>query len=188
MTWQQIINHPEYEINTEYPYEIRKCSNQRIVSESDNGAGYPAVKLNGDKYLKHRIIAEQFIPNPEKLPEIDHENKNRADYHIENLRWISRSDNLKNKLSHKGIIYEWIEDDDLPDDLVEVNDYGKHEFEDYFYSPSMDRFMFWNGIKTRLLHINYDKRNGSACVRMMNTNNKCVSVYYSKFKRIYGFN
>lgn len=192
-TWQRIIDHDDYEISDEYPYQIRKISSGKIIKESINGSGYLRVKLNGVDYYKHRLIAIQFIPNPNNYPEVDHKEKIRTDNHIENLRWVTSSDNNKNRTSSHGIVYEWIEDSDLPDDLIEVKNYGNHEFEDYYYSPSLDRFMFWNGIKTRLLHILY-KRNGkerssqaqraSAFVQTLDKNNKLVQIYYSKFKKL----
>ena len=182
--WEICTLNNDYEINTEYPYPIRKRSNQRVIREYDNGNGYIRCEMSGRQYYKHVIVATQFIPNPDNLPEIDHINHDRSDYHILNLRWVSRSINHLNRRSTKGIEHEWIDDEDLPDDLIEVTDYNHHEFEEYYFSPSLDRFMFWNGIRTRLLRISY-KPNGSAFVNMMNNNNINVQVHYSKFKRLY---
>lgn len=65
--------------------------------------GYAFVTLYKDKkrYTKyiHRLLAEAFIPNPNNLPEIDHINAIRDDNSIDNLRWVSRKDNIKNPLT-----------------------------------------------------------------------------------------
>lgn len=45
----------------------------------------------------HRLVALAHIPNPENLPEIDHINKDKTDNRIENLRWVSKSTNQRNK-------------------------------------------------------------------------------------------
>ena len=187
MTWIDCVVDDDYEISTEYPYHIRRKSNHRIIKEHiDSTKGnYVYVNLNGNRYRKHRIIAEQFIPNPNGFPCVDHINHDRTDYHVQNIRWCSYSDNCKNKSSHKGVEYEYIEDDDLPDDLIIVSDYGNHEFEDLYYSESMDRFLFYTGINSRVLHINHAP-NDSAFVCAFDKNNKRVKVFYSKFKKLYG--
>ena len=188
MAWVECVLDTDYEIFTEYPYDIRRKSNHQIIKEDTHHTGYVYVYLNQIFHYKHEIVAVQFITNDEPLikTEIDHINRNKNDYHISNLRWVSHSENCKNKTSNNGIEYEWIEDDDLPDDLIEVNDYGTHKFEDYYYSESMDRFMFWNGIKTRILHINYTK-NECPFVCALDKDNKLIKIYYSKFKKLYGF-
>ena len=76
--------------------------------------------------------------------------------------------------------------DDISDECVVINDYGEHNFTDYYYEESTDSFYVFNGIKYRKLHINY-KRNGSAFVIINDTENKRVQLIISRFKRLYGF-
>ena len=96
MSWVDCIADNDYEIFTEYPYYIRKKANKLIISENVHSTGYVRITLNRRKYLKHRVIAIQFIPNPDSLPEVDHINHDRTDYHISNLRWVSSSQNKRN--------------------------------------------------------------------------------------------
>ena len=186
--WITLNNHPDYEININYPHQIRKKSNNDIVAECNNGIGYLCCLLNGKTYYKHRIIAQQFIENddPENKTEIDHINNQRDDNHISNLRWCSRSDNCKNKTKssvNTDIIYEYF--DKIDDESIEVTDYGNHQFEFYYYSEKEDSFYFYNGIKYRKLHVNIHKGNGSAFVNMYDTNKKYVKILFNKFKRLY---
>ena len=177
----------DYEISINYPYRIRNKKTNKIVSESINN-GYIRVYLNREKYTKHKLIAKQFIDNPNNLPCVDHIDRNRANNRISNLRWVSYSENNKNKTSFKGIEYTYYDYADFDDeDMIQVNQYNEHEFEDYYYNPKMNRFFIDNGIKYRELYIIYDK-DGYACVSMKDTNNKLVNVYYNKFKKIYDFN
>lgn len=179
----QLNGFPDYEILTIYPFTIRRKDTHYVVKEYVDADGYIRVWLNRKQYRKHRLIALQFLPNPDNLPDVDHKNKDRTDYHIENLRWVTRSDNCKNKTSTCGVVYEYV--DDIPDESIKVNDYGKHQFENYYYYDNI--FYFYNGIQYRKLHIN-EQKNGLKYVNMLDTNNKRVAVCYSKFKKIYGLN
>ena len=103
--WVPLNEFADYEIMNEYPFHIRRRDNKRIVSESLTAKGYLQVKLNGRKYAHHRLVAKQFIDNPDNLPEVDHINHNRTDNHIENLRFVSSSDNQINKSSFNSSTY-----------------------------------------------------------------------------------
>ena len=51
----------------------------------------------------HRLVAKAFIPNPDNKPFIDHINRNRQDNRVENLRWVTKSENMNNPLTLKII-------------------------------------------------------------------------------------
>lgn len=76
-----------------------------IGNGSKNNA-YKSVNLtckDGKKrdYLVHRVIAYYFIPNPENKPEVDHINGNKQDNRVENLRWVTSSENSRNEITLK---------------------------------------------------------------------------------------
>ena len=134
--------------------------------------------------MKHVLIAKQFIPNddPEHKVEIDHWNHDPADYHLENLHWVTKSFNQKNKQKQNGIEFTFV--DEINDDAIEVTDYGNHQFEDYYYDETVDKFYFWNGVQFRELHV-CNKKDGTKIVNMIDTDKKKVSVSIAKFKRLY---
>ena len=88
----------DYVIETETPHRIRRVWDGFMPKISPcKGTGYYQVGLNKRTYLYHRILAKHFIPNPENLQEVDHIDRNRANNTLENLRWVSKSENLSNR-------------------------------------------------------------------------------------------
>lgn len=174
----------EYEILNEYPFTIRRKSDGYEFSEYDNGYGYITVKLNRRQIPKHVLIAKQFIPNddPDHKTQVDHINRHRDDYHIENLRWVTPSQNSINKSSNRGVVYQYV--DDIPDEAMVVDFYdtrnGHHEFENYFFHD--DVFYLYNGVQYRILHINENK-SGNKYVNLLDINRNTVAVMYSRFKK-----
>ena len=172
----------DYEIQTTYPYNIRKKKTGRIIAEGDRGQGYVQVRLNRKSYYKHRLIAKQFLENPDNLPEVDHINHDRSDYHLSNLRYVSRSTNQRNRTvsTINSIIYEYV--DSISDEAIVVDEYNGHDFTDYYFHD--DVFYFYNGVQYRKLHINQMK-NGGLYVHMQDNEGKQVNILYSKFKKLH---
>ena len=184
MSWIECVVDSDYEIFTEYPYQIRKKSNKRIVKESIMPTGYIQCNLNRKTYYKHRIIAEQFIPNPDpNKNQVDHIDRNPLNNNILNLRWVSHSENQKNKSSYNNYKYEYV--NDIDDECILVDTYNNYTFENYYFDVKTDTFYFYNGINYRKLKINYTKYD-TAFVCARDINNKKINIYYSIFKKQYG--
>jgi len=82
--------------------DIISCKfNKEKILKPYNNHGYLHVSLhknNKRKNLKiHRLIALHFIENPNNYDCVDHINQNKTDNRIENLRWITKSGNMRNK-------------------------------------------------------------------------------------------
>lgn len=48
----------------------------------------------------HRLVAEAFIPNPENKPEVDHIDTDRTNANVDNLRWVTSSENTQAALKN----------------------------------------------------------------------------------------
>lgn len=71
----------------------------RPLKITENAKGYPRVWLSMCGKLKHhfvhRLVASAFLPNPSKLPEINHINGIKTDNRVENLEWCTVSHNRR---------------------------------------------------------------------------------------------
>lgn len=57
--------------------------------------GYSVVVMNGKRNYLHRILAEAFILNINNLPQVNHINSMKDDNRLDNLEWVSASENIK---------------------------------------------------------------------------------------------
>jgi hypothetical protein len=64
-----------------------------------NGYYELTLQINGKKkhFPIHKLIGDNFIPNPESKRCLDHINGDRLDNRIENLRWATNSENMWNR-------------------------------------------------------------------------------------------
>ena len=180
MEFEELKIDNDYEIARDiYPYIIRKKGKSKPIKASCNTTGYQQVNLNGKRYCLHKVIAAQYLDNPNNYDEVDHINHDKSDNRISNLRWCSKSDNLRNKSAYGG--YEATYVGELSDDAIEVTDYCGHQLEFYYFDQ--DKFFFYNGVAYRELHVGEDKRNGALYVWTRDIENKRVKILYNKFKR-----
>jgi hypothetical protein len=80
-----------------------------ILKPNDVHNGYLQVKfsIDGNKFqpLVHRLIAETFIPNPNKLPQVNHKDGNPKNNFIENLEWCTAAENSQHR---SRVLKKWV--------------------------------------------------------------------------------
>lgn len=90
-------------------YEVSNQGNIRrvggkVLSPKPGKLGYKVVSLtmNGyfKKYLIHRLVADAFIPNPQDKPYVNHKDGNKSNNCVENLEWVTPSENIKHSYDY----------------------------------------------------------------------------------------
>lgn len=103
MEWYTLVVNPNYEITK--TGLIRNKTTKLVLKQQERG-GYMRVELSNNckrkTYSVHRLVAEQFIPNPENKSEVNHKDFNRKNNSVDNLEWVTRQENSDHKINGRG--------------------------------------------------------------------------------------
>lgn len=158
--WKDIPNYPGYKISN---FGRVKNKNNLILKPILSREGYYFVRpTNGDKrkniYI-HRLVAKEFIDNPNNLEVVNHKDGNKKNNNVNNLEWCTYSYNTihsyKTNIRKKAtkIIYQY----DLDNNFIKE----------------------WNSIDEASKYLKINRGNiGSCCNKRRNTAGK----YKWKFK------
>lgn len=118
-------------VNAINDHSQRLKEEKLICVHVNKQTGYPAISLTGAKgstnKTMHTIIAERFIPNPDNLPEVNHLNGNKLDYRIENLGWVTESENILYNYEVLGYKYPTGENNKLSKEIIIIHPNGVRE-------------------------------------------------------------
>ena len=122
-------------------FKQKKYEQGRILIPNINGGGYIRYRfqINGKRkhiYL-HHIIVKLFIDKnfDSSKNVIDHKDHNRTNNSIDNLCIVSQSENCRNMSSHKGKIFNYI--NDIGNSLI-INEEAQ-----IYYSLELDKFFMY---------------------------------------------
>lgn len=95
--FKTIEEFPNYMISNFGNIIKTKSGNQLTKVMNDRGYNQIRFCINGKTYKKkiHRLVANAFIPNPNKLPEINHKDGNKSNNTVSNLEWCTRKQNME---------------------------------------------------------------------------------------------
>lgn len=107
-SWLPIEGYPDYQISDQGRVKSLKLGRERILKDGDVH-GYRKVSLCSNGKVKqfrvHRLVAKAFIPNPEGLPEVNHQDEDKTNNWKENLEWCESQYNTEySKAKHYTFI------------------------------------------------------------------------------------
>lgn len=94
-TFKQIENHPNFLISIDG--NVYNKSRKSFLTPRQTGS-YMSVVLDTKHYCIHRLLATYFIDKPENYNDkwiVNHKDGNKLNNNIENLEWLSASDNAQ---------------------------------------------------------------------------------------------
>ena len=92
--WQPIEGYEEkYEVSSDG--RVRRYHGSEI-GQWVNDRGYRLVRLSSPRkmFRVHRLVAQAFVPNPDRAPQVNHLDHDRGNNKAANLEWCSQQQNL----------------------------------------------------------------------------------------------
>lgn len=86
---------------------VRNVVTGRTLVPSISKTGYLFVKMDRPDLprknaLIHRLVAEAFIPNPQKKTQVNHRDGDKKNNCVENLEWVTPAENIRHSFAALG--------------------------------------------------------------------------------------
>lgn len=95
--WRKVHSFPNYSISDEG--RLRNDDTNHIRKNKTDKYGYEYVNLKqgGRTHSKfiHRLVAEEFIDNPDRKPQVNHKDGNKKNNRVDNLEYVTASENMQ---------------------------------------------------------------------------------------------
>lgn len=171
--WKIITDYPDYEISNmgRIKYPIRKGLHpykMRISTGGFSADGYKTFELRNTKgqikTVIHRLVAQEFISNPDNYNVVNHEDGVKHNNKFDNLKWCTRSENTQHAYDN---------------DLIS----GKRKI--YQLDINNNIIKEWNTIKDAYQQV---KLSRTAINNVLSGKNKTAGGYYWCYKEKYDTN
>lgn len=98
-TWKKIKGFENYEISSLGRVKSNQKNKEKILKFRITKTGYYRVMLQQDcnkkELLVHRLVAFAFLEIQKNKPEVNHIDLDKSNNRLENLEWVSKSENIK---------------------------------------------------------------------------------------------
>ncbi|CAL6056807.1 Conserved_hypothetical protein [Hexamita inflata] len=141
---------------------VQNINSRKILKPTKTEKGYLRIQLSENsiqkKYLVHILVSRAFLgQKPQEDFQVDHIDRNKLNNHYTNLRYVSRSNNCKNKNSYNNV--EAVYQDEIPEHCVEMMFYNDRELENIFIDPKTIDLYFFNGTQYRKQYLFHQGEN-----------------------------
>ncbi|CAL6011150.1 Conserved_hypothetical protein [Hexamita inflata] len=161
---------------------IQNINSGKIIKPFTSNNGYLRIQLsengNPKKYFIHNLVAQAFLGNKPENYQTDHIDRNKLNNHYTNLRYISQSDNCKNRNSYNNIEAVYL--DKISENCFELTEYNNHKLENIYMCPYTYQLYQFNGIQYRELRLLENK--GRVYYYVQQGINKSVKISLSVLK------
>ena len=143
--WRLISGYDNYEISSHG--RVRNNKTRQIMKSQIESNGYVRITFRHDGAKKthrvHILVADAFLQKQNEDTDVDHLDHNRSNNLVNNLRWVTHSQNMRNKSRQRnntsgtnGVylhkngywVTSWSDDDIKPKTkYFSINKYGNAE-------------------------------------------------------------
>lgn len=79
---------------------VIRIRTRKVIKPSVNRKGYLQVCLqNKRSHRIHRLVAENFLSNPDDKPQVNHKDGNKLNNYLSNLEWVTDAENRSHAIS-----------------------------------------------------------------------------------------
>ena len=109
--WKEVPNtNGDYQVSSLGRVKSRKWGDWKILNPTTEATGYKGIKIrfnNTEKrksVLVHWLVADAFLLKPEGKCEINHIDSDRTNNCVDNLEWVTSSENTEHAVVNKRLI------------------------------------------------------------------------------------